>query len=50
MLPILHLNGYKIAGPAVLARIAHEELDSLMRGYGHAPIFVEGEEPMAMPW
>jgi xylulose-5-phosphate/fructose-6-phosphate phosphoketolase len=48
VLPILHLNGYKIAGPTVLARIPHEELDSLMRGYGYAPFYVEGEEPAAM--
>ncbi|MEP7139809.1 MAG: phosphoketolase, partial [Caldimonas sp.] len=48
VLPILHLNGYKIAGPTVLARITHEELDSLMRGYGYTPIFVEGDEPAAM--
>src|SRR5438034_1003821 len=45
VLPILHLNGYKIAGPTVLARIPHEELDALLRGYGHTPIFVEGHEP-----
>ena len=48
VLPILHLNGYKIAGPTVLARIPHEELDSLMRGYGHKPYFVEGDDPAAM--
>ena len=42
MLPILHLNGYKIANPTVLARISHEELKSLLRGYGYAPHFVEG--------
>lgn len=48
VLPILHLNGYKIAGPTVLARIPHEELASLLRGYGHVPIFVEGDEPAAM--
>ena len=48
VLPILHLNGYKIANPTVLARIPREELASLMRGYGHEPIFVEGHEPMAM--
>ncbi len=48
VLPILHLNGYKIANPAVLARIGHDELEALMRGYGYAPIFVEGEEPDAM--
>src|SRR5213596_1731004 len=42
VLPILHLNGYKIANPCVLARISHEELDHLFRGYGYEPIFVEG--------
>jgi xylulose-5-phosphate/fructose-6-phosphate phosphoketolase len=48
VLPILHLNGYKIAGPTVLARIPHEELDALFRGYGYEPYFVEGDEPMEM--
>ena len=48
MLPILHLNGYKIANPCVLARISHEELDQLFRGYGYTPIFVEGSEPAKM--
>ncbi len=48
VLPILHLNGYKIAGPTVLARIGHEELDALMRGYGHTPYYVEGDEPAAV--
>ncbi|MGB3390413.1 MAG: phosphoketolase family protein [Pseudaminobacter sp.] len=48
VLPILHLNGYKIANPTVLARIPHEELDALFRGYGYAPIFVEGDEPEPM--
>jgi xylulose-5-phosphate/fructose-6-phosphate phosphoketolase len=48
VLPILHLNGYKIASPTVLARIGDEELTALMRGYGHEPIFVEGDEPVAM--
>jgi xylulose-5-phosphate/fructose-6-phosphate phosphoketolase len=48
VLPILHLNGYKIASPTVLARISHEELEQLLRGYGHTPIFVEGDEPRAM--
>jgi len=48
VLPILHLNGYKIANPTVLARISHEELEHLFRGYGYAPIFVEGSEPMVM--
>jgi len=41
VLPILHLNGYKIANPAVLARIPHEELECLMSGYGYKPLFVE---------
>ena len=48
VLPILHLNGYKIAGPTVLARIPREELESLLVGYGWAPRFVEGDEPHAM--
>ncbi len=48
VLPILHLNGYKIANPTVLARIGHEPLDSLMRGYGYHPYFVEGDEPAAV--
>ena len=48
MLPILHLNGYKIANPTVLARIRHEELDHLMRGYGYKPYFVEGDDPATM--
>jgi xylulose-5-phosphate/fructose-6-phosphate phosphoketolase len=46
VLPILHLNGYKIASPTVLARVSHEELDQLFRGYGYEPYFVEGEEPV----
>jgi xylulose-5-phosphate/fructose-6-phosphate phosphoketolase len=45
VLPILHLNGYKIAGPTVLARISHDELEALLRGYGHTPYFVEGDDP-----
>jgi xylulose-5-phosphate/fructose-6-phosphate phosphoketolase len=45
VLPILHLNGYKIANPTVLARIPHEELESLFRGYGYTPYFVEGDNP-----
>jgi xylulose-5-phosphate/fructose-6-phosphate phosphoketolase len=45
VLPILHLNGYKIANPTVLARISREELDELFRGYGYVPYFVEGDEP-----
>ena len=48
VLPILHLNGYKIANPTVLARIPPEELDALMRGYGYKPYYVEGHEPEAM--
>ena len=48
MLPILHLNGYKIANPCVLARISHEELEQLFRGYGYTPIFVEGSDPVTM--
>ncbi|MCI0467369.1 MAG: phosphoketolase family protein [Beijerinckiaceae bacterium] len=48
VLPILHLNGYKIANPTVLARISHAELEALFRGYGYAPVFAEGEEPEAM--
>jgi len=45
VLPILHLNGYKIANPTVLARIPKEELEQLLRGYGHKPYFVEGDDP-----
>ena len=45
VLPILHLNGYKIAGPTVLARIPRGELEELLRGYGWEPLFVEGREP-----
>ncbi len=48
VLPILHLNGYKIANPTVLARLSHEELDALLRGYGHTPYYVEGNDPDAM--
>jgi xylulose-5-phosphate/fructose-6-phosphate phosphoketolase len=48
VLPILHLNGYKIANPCVLARISHEELEQLFRGYGYTPYFVEGHEPEKM--
>ena len=59
VLPILHLNGYKIASPTVLARIPHEELDQLLRGYGYEPHFVEGTiqractsrwRPRSTPW
>src|ERR1700676_1076904 len=45
VLPILHLNGYKIANPTVLARIPREELEELFRGYGYKPYFVEGDVP-----
>ncbi|WEH43367.1 phosphoketolase family protein [Streptomyces sp. AM 2-1-1] len=45
VLPILHLNGYKIANPTVLARLPEAELDQLLRGYGHDPIHVSGDEP-----
>jgi len=48
VLPILHLNGYKIAGPTVLARIPSAELESLLVGYGYRPYVVEGSEPMTM--
>ncbi|HEV2426127.1 MAG TPA: phosphoketolase family protein [Terriglobia bacterium] len=48
VLPILHLNGYKIAGPTVLARIPEEELVDLFRGYGYEPLFVVGNEPEAV--
>ncbi|HPE16613.1 MAG TPA: phosphoketolase family protein, partial [Oscillospiraceae bacterium] len=48
VLPILHLNGYKIANPTVLARITPEELDSFFRGYGWKPYYVEGSDPMEM--
>jgi xylulose-5-phosphate/fructose-6-phosphate phosphoketolase len=48
VLPILHLNGYKIANPTVLARLSKEELTSLLVGYGHKPYFVEGDDPETM--
>ncbi len=48
VLPILHLNGYKISNPTVLARISHEELEQLFRGYGWTPYFVEGHESAPM--
>ena len=48
VIPILHLNGYKIAGPTVLARIEREELIQLLNGYGYKPYFVEGHEPEPM--
>ena len=48
VLPVLHLNGYKINNPTILARISHEELDALFRGYGWTPHFVEGDDPLTM--
>jgi xylulose-5-phosphate/fructose-6-phosphate phosphoketolase len=48
VLPILNLNGYKIANPTILSRIGHEELDSLFVGYGYKPYFVEGDDPTEM--
>jgi len=48
VLPILHLNGYKIHNPTLLARISHEELENLFKGYGWTPYFVEGSDPMTM--
>ena len=48
VLPILHLNGYKIANPTVLARIGRDELEQLLSGYGWTPLFVEGDDPEAM--
>jgi xylulose-5-phosphate/fructose-6-phosphate phosphoketolase len=48
VLPVLHLNGYKIANPTVLARIPEEELRALLEGYGHHPYFVEGDDPAVM--
>ena len=48
VLPILHLNGYKIAGPTLLARVSNEELDHLFTGYGHRVYFVEGDDPREM--
>ena len=48
VLPILNLNGYKIANPTILARISHEELEALFVGYGYTPYFVEGSDPAAM--
>ncbi len=48
VIPVLHLNGYKIAGPTVLARISHDELTELLTGYGYKPYFVEGDDPMPM--
>ncbi|MFD7863155.1 phosphoketolase [Streptomyces sp. NPDC059783] len=48
VLPVLHLNGYKIANPTVLARIPEPELDALLRGYGHDPLYVEGDDPVTV--
>src|SRR5262245_14763209 len=48
VLPILNLNGYKIANPTVLARVSHEELEALFVGYGYKPYFIEGDDPTAM--
>jgi xylulose-5-phosphate/fructose-6-phosphate phosphoketolase len=48
VLPVLHLNGYKINNPTVLSRIGHEELEELFRGYGYTPYFVEGSDPETM--
>src|SRR5487761_2156589 len=48
VLPILHLNGYKINNPTILARISHEELENLFKGYGWTPYFVEGSDPETM--
>jgi len=48
VLPILHLNGYKINNPTLLARISHEELENLFKGYGWTPYFVEGSDPLTM--
>ena len=48
VLPILNLNGYKIANPTILSRISHEELEALFVGYGYKPYFVEGSDPAAM--
>ena len=48
VLPILHLNGYKINNPSLLSRISHEELENLFKGYGWTPYFVEGSDPMTM--
>ena len=48
VLPILHLNGWKISNPAVLARIPEQELDALLRGYGYVPVFIKGTDPATM--
>ncbi|MEU9759209.1 phosphoketolase family protein [Streptomyces sp. NPDC047987] len=48
VLPILHLNGYKIANPTILARLPETELDALLRGYGHDPLYVGGDDPLTV--
>ncbi|MFE6664720.1 phosphoketolase [Streptomyces sp. NPDC057697] len=48
VLPVLHLNGYKIANPTVLARLPETELDALLRGYGHDPLYVGGDDPVSV--
>ncbi|TXS49756.1 phosphoketolase family protein [Streptomyces sp. OR43] len=48
VLPVLHLNGYKIANPTVLARLPETELDALLRGYGHEPLYVAGDDPLTV--
>ncbi|WP_327248219.1 phosphoketolase family protein [Streptomyces sp. NBC_01320] len=48
VLPVLHLNGYKIANPTVLARLPETELDALLRGYGHEPLYVSGDDPFTV--
>jgi xylulose-5-phosphate/fructose-6-phosphate phosphoketolase len=48
VIPVLHLNGYKISNPTILARIPTDELESLFRGYGYEPLFVEGSDPLPM--
>ncbi len=48
VLPILHLNGWKIANPTVLARLEHSDLERLLQGYGYTPHFIEGDDPSAM--
>jgi xylulose-5-phosphate/fructose-6-phosphate phosphoketolase len=48
VLPILHLNGYKIDNPTILSRVSHEELEALFKGYGWTPYFIEGDDPLSM--
>ena len=48
MLPILHLNGYKISNPTIFSRISHDEIESFFHGCGWKPYFVEGDDPMTM--